>query len=110
MTDTSTGLTAVKTGNNAVQLSWTAPASNTPPVTGYEVFFAKSGNNTTQSVGTIIGRTITTINVPLPIVDDIYGFLVVAFSDTANTLPSANSSTWNIFHSKLNFLSIYNEQ
>ena len=93
VTGTPTGLNAVRTGSNTVQLSWTAPANNTPPVVGYEVFFAVSGSNSTQSGGTTTNTTITVI---LPIPDVIYDFFVVAYSDVANALPSARSNNSTI--------------
>ena len=83
------GLSAKRNGDsNTVQLSWSAPASNTPQVAGYEVFFRESGSDNTQSGGTSTG---TTIRVTLPSLDATYKFFVVAFSDAPNSLPSARS-------------------
>ena len=45
VTDTPTGFKSVRTGEYTVKLSWTTPASNTPPVAGYEMFYAESGSN-----------------------------------------------------------------
>ena len=89
MTDTPTDFESVKTGEYTVQLSWTAPASNTPPVAGYEVFYAESGSDNTQSGGT---TTSTTISVTLPTLGVKYDFFVIAFSDVDNALPSAHSN------------------
>ena len=72
-----------------VLLSWSAPASNTPHVAGYEVFYAVSGSNATESGGT---TTSTTISVTLPTLKIVYDLFVVAFSDGDNTLPSPRSN------------------
>ena len=86
--DTPTNVESVRTGEYTVQISWSAPASNTPPVAGYEVFHAESG-----SVGTTSGgiTTSTSIIVSVPTLGFKYNFFVVAFSDADNTLPSAPS-------------------
>ena len=101
VTDTPTGFMAERTGNNTVQLSWTAiPASSQPEVAGYEVFYVVSGSESTQSGG---NTTDTTINVTLPIPDVMYDFFVVAYSDdAANALPSARSSISTIDLSAFN--------
>ena len=93
MTWKPTNVMSVRTGQYTVQLSWSAPASNTPPVAGYEVFYAVSGSDVTQSGGT---TTDTTISVTLPTLCTVYDFFVVAFSDTANALPSARSNNVTI--------------
>ena len=95
MTDTPTNVMSVRTGLYTVQLSWSAPASNTPPIAGYEVFYAESGSSFTQSGGTTTS-TSTTVNMTLPTVGATYDFFVVAFSDEPNTLPSAHSSITSI--------------
>ena len=89
MTGTPTNFKSKLTGDCTVQLSWSAPANNTPPVAGYEVFYAESGSNVTEIRGT---TTDTTFIVTLPTKDVVYNFFVVAFSDAVNTLPSARSS------------------
>ena len=89
MTGTPTNITFVRTGKYTVQLSWSAPANNTPSVAGYEVFYAVSGSNSTQSGAT---TTSTTVNVTLPTLDVMYDLYVVAFSDADNALPSAHSN------------------
>ena len=96
---------SVRIGEYTVQLSWSAPASNTPPVAGYDVFYEESGSDVTQSGGT---TTDTTINVTLPTLGVMYDFYVVAFSDEANSLPSArsNSSTIDLHKSEFGLLSI----
>ena len=76
-----------------MQLSWSAPESNTPPVAGYEVFYVKSESDAIASGGTTNG---TIISVTLPTLDVIYNFFVVAFSDSPNTLSSAHSSNSTI--------------
>ena len=93
MTGTPTNVTSVRIGQYTVQLSWSAPASNTPPVAGYEVFYAVSGSGVAQSGGV---TTDTTISVTLPTMCTVYDFFVVAFSNTANALPSARSSNVTI--------------
>ena len=75
-----------------MQLSWSAPASNTPPVAGYEVFYAESGSDSESGGNT----TSTTISVTLSTIGVTYNFFVVAFSDAGNTLPSARSSNVTI--------------
>ena len=88
------GLSAMRNGDsNTVQLSWSAPASNTPQVAGYEVFFGESGSDNTQSGGTSTG---TTINVTPPSLNATYDFFVVAFSDAPYSLPSARSQAITI--------------
>ena len=102
VTGTPTNVKSELTDDYIVQLSWSAPASNTPPVAGYEVFYAVSGSDITQSGGTTTTDT-TTINVALPLTNlkDMYDFFVVAFSDADNTLPSAHSSNSTIDLSEL---------
>ena len=99
MTDAPTDVRSVRTGNFTVQLSWSAPASNTPPVAGYEVFYAESGSDVTQSAGT---TNDTTINVTTPTADVAYDFFVVAFSDEDNALPSARSTIIDLSACKCN--------
>ena len=94
VTGTPTNGRSVRTEQNTVRLSWNAPASNVPPVAGYEVFYAVSGSDVTQSGGTTTGTT--TINVTLPTLGLTYDFFVVAFSDALNALPSAWSNTITI--------------
>ena len=93
MTDTPTNVESVRTGAYTVQLSWSAPASNTPPIVGYEVFYTMSGSDITQSVGT---TTNTAISVTIPTRGVIYHFFVVAFSNSNNALPSAWSEISSI--------------
>ena len=90
MTGTPTNVKIMRTGNYTVQLSWSAPASNTPPVAGYEMFYAECGSDATKSGGTTTSASIT-ISVTIPTLDVIY-FFVVAFSDADDTLPSASSN------------------
>ena len=88
VTGTPTNVNIVRTGLYTVQLSWSAPASNTPSVAGYEVFYAASGSNVAQSGVTTVD---TTISVALPTLGVMYDFFVVAFSNAGNSLPSALS-------------------
>ena len=94
VTNTPTNIVSVRTGLYTVELSWSAPASNIPPVVGYEVFYAESGSNVTQSVGIITNTT--TISVTLPTLYVVYDLFAVAFSDASNSLPSAHSSNSTI--------------
>ena len=96
VTGTPTNIMSVRTGDYTVQLSWSAPTSNTPPVAGYEVFYAVSGSDVTQSGGTTNDMTTTTISVTLLNQSGIYDFFVVAFSDADNAMPSARSSITTI--------------
>ena len=102
MSDTPTNVTYMRTENDTVNLSWSAPASNTPPVAGYEVFYAVSGSISTQSGGTTTTNT-TTMNVTFPILDVMYDLFVVAFSDADNALPSAHSKHIPIDLSELEY-------
>ena len=105
MTGIPTNVKSVMTGEYTVQLFWSAPASNTPSVAGYEVFYAVSGSNSTQSGGTTT-TDITTISVAiLPNLSGIYDLFVVAFSesDVNNALPSAHSENSTIYLSKFNY-------
>ena len=88
MTDTPTNVQIARTGEYTVQLSWSAPASNTPPIAGYEVFYAESGSDASKSGGTTTS-TSTTISMTLPNLGITYHLLVVAFSNADNALPSA---------------------
>ena len=99
VTNTPTNVVIERTGDYTVQLSWSAPSSNTPPVAGYEVFHAISDSNSTQSGGTTTTDT-TTISLTLPTLDVMYNFFVVAFSDADNVLPSAHSKSITIDMSK----------
>ena len=97
VTDTPTGLTAIHMGTNTVELSWSAPASNTPSVAGYEVFYAEFGSIVAHSGGKI---TNTNVNVTLPLFSVVYDWFVVAFSDVDNALPSARSNISTVYLSK----------
>ena len=99
VTDTPTNVKSEMTGDYTVQLSWSVPASNIPPVVGYEVFYAVSGSDVTQSGGTTTNST--SISVTLPSISATYDFFVVAFSDADNTLTSARSSNSTIYLSGL---------
>ena len=100
VTATPTNVMSLRTGYYTVQLSWSAPVSNIPSVAGYEVFYAVSGSDVTQSGGATITST-TTISVTLPTLDVTYDIFVVAFSDAANALPSEHSNNITIVLTKL---------
>ena len=102
MTDTPTNIKSVRTGNYTVHLSWSSLNSNTTPVSGYEVFYAKSGSEESNSGG---NTRSTTIIVTLPTLGVACDLFVVAFSDAENTnnLPSARSSTVIINMSKCKY-------
>ena len=93
--DTPTNVMSELIGDQTIQLSWSAPASSTPSIAGYEVFYAVYGSNVTQSGGTTTTST-TTISVTLPILDEKYDIFVVAFSDAGNALPSERSKNSTI--------------
>ena len=100
VTGTPTNVTSMRTGLYTVQLSWSAPDSDTPPVEGYEVFYTGSGSGNTQSGGNTTDNT--TVNVTLPTLGLTYKFFVVAFSDAENSLPSARSNVITIELSESN--------
>ena len=100
MTDIPNNVESVKTGDYTLQLSWSSPASNTPPVAGYEVFYAEYGSIVTQSAGT---TNDTTISVTVPLSGTLYSYFVVAFSDADNALPSSRSSAIYLRTSKCNY-------
>ena len=97
VTGTPTNVQSELTGEYTVLLSWSAPASNTPSVAGYEVFYAVSGSDVTQSGGTTTTDT-TAINVTLPNLSGRYDFFVVAFSEADNACPvhavTSSPFTW----------------
>ena len=99
VTDTPTNMRGVRTGEYTVQLSWSAPASNTSPVTLYEAFYAELNSDVIKSGGTTPS---TTICVTIPTLHVIYNFFVVAFSDAENTLSSERSSVITINMSRCN--------
>ena len=104
MTGTPTNVKSELTGQYTVQLSWSAPASNTPSVAGYEVFYVVSGSNSVQSGGNTTTAETTTISVTiLPSLSGIYDLFVVTFSDADNALPSAHSNRSTIYLSKLHY-------
>ena len=91
VTDTPSNVTATRTGYSTVELSWTAPTNNTPPVAGYEVFLAVNGSQSTMSMANTTATNVT-ISEGLTL-GSTYGFFVVAYSDALNALPSARSET-----------------
>ena len=107
VTNPPTVVTAMRTKYNAVALSWTAPASNMPPVAGYEAFYSLSGDAITQSETTkTTDATLTEL-----MLGNTYNFFVVAYSDAENSLPSARSDNQTVEMGedrvpKLNFIII----
>ena len=93
MTNTPTNVTSRRTGKNGAWLSWSAPASNTPPVAGYEVFYTEFGSD----IRSLINMTSTSVTVYLPKLEIMYEFFVVAFSDAPNALPSARSIVSTVY-------------
>ena len=91
VTDTPTDFTATRTGLQTAFVSWTAPASNDPPVEGYEVFYESesgvrtSGGNTTA---TQVNLTLSSLEPNIS-----YTAFVVAFG---GDLPSAHSNNATI--------------
>ena len=100
MTDTPTDVKSVWTAECTVQLSWSASASNTPNIAGYEVFYAEYDNNVTHSAGT---TNDTTISITTVAPDVLYDFFVVAFSDADNALPSARSNVTDLSTCKCDY-------
>ena len=105
VTDKPTNVKSELTKYYTFKLSWSAPVSKTPPVAGYEVFYAVSGSDVIQSVGITTAGT-TAINVTLPNQSGIYDFFVVTFSDADNALPSAHSSNSTVVLTELGLFSM----
>ena len=85
------GFTATRTGFDTANTSWTAPASNSPPVNGYEVFIeTESGVKTSRgsTPGSQLSLTLSSLD---PYID--YTVFVVAYG---GDLPSAHSNTAEI--------------
>ena len=87
VTDTPTDFTATRTALQTAFVSWTAPASNDPPVEGYEVFYESESG--VRSSGGI--TTATQVNLTLSSLEPnvSYTAFVVAFG---GDLPSAYSN------------------
>ena len=81
----------MRTDYKTVELSWSAPANDTPSIAGYEVFYTESSSGTTQS-GAVTASSVTsaTLSVGLTF-GNTYSFFVVAYSNEGNALPSAHS-------------------
>ena len=101
MTDTPTDVKSVWTGECTRQLSWSAPASSKPLIAGYEVFYAESCSDVTQSAGT---TTSTTISISTLAPDVAYDFFVVAFSEADNALSSARSNVTDLSTCKCDYM------
>ena len=88
VTDTPTVFTATRNGLQTAFASWTAPASNTPPVEGYEVFYeSESGVRTSGGNTTVPQVSLSLSSLELHVN---YTVFVVAFG---GDLPSARSNT-----------------
>ena len=87
VTDTPTNFTATRTGLQTAFVSWTAPASNTPPVEGYEVFYESESGVRTSGGNT----TATQVNLTLSSLEPDFSYtaFVVAFG---GDLPSNHSN------------------
>ena len=92
VTGAPTSLSVIRTGCNRVEISWTPPIHNTPPIAGYAVFYILAGSNTRQNAGSVNGSTTTFVLSSLFEQGSTYEFFVVAYSDENNTLPSARSN------------------
>ena len=88
VTDTPTNFTITRTGLLMANASWTAPANNTPPVEGYEVFYeSESGVRTSGGNTNVSQLSLSLSSLEL---DVNYTAFVVAFG---GDLPSAHSNT-----------------
>ena len=95
VSDTPTDLTLTRLGTGLlhVQLSWSGSSPE------YEVFYSVSGSDDIQS---LVNTTDTTYNVTSGLTQDqTYEFFVVSYgNDSANVLPSVNSSIESVTLSK----------
>ena len=91
VTGTPLGFTASRAGPQTASASWTAPASNNPPVSGYEVFIETEFGNRTSGGSTTSSQLSLTLSSLIPGVA--YTAFVVAYG---GDLPSAHSNTANI--------------
>ena len=107
VTDTPTNFTATRTGLLTVETSWTAPASNIPPVEGYEVFYenelgvrTSGGNTTVPQVGLMLSSLEPDVSYTAFVVafggDPISPCLLPSTCVLPCVLPSAYSNTANI--------------
>ena len=85
------GFTATRTGPQTASASWTAPASNSPPVNGYEVFIETEFGVRTSGGSTTSSQLSLTLSSLTP--DVVYTAFVVAYG---GDLPSAHSNTAEI--------------
>ena len=96
VTDIPINFTAIRTGLQTANISWTAPASNIPPVEGYEVFY-ESESGVRSSGGSVTASQLSlTLSSLEP--DVSYTAFVVAFG---GDLPSAHSNIANITAGKI---------
>ena len=91
VTDTPINFTATRTGLLTANTSWTAPASNIPPVEGYEVFYESEFGVPTSGGNTNIPQASLILSSLKP--DVSYTAFVVAFG---GDLPSNHSNTAEI--------------
>ena len=91
VTDTPINFTTTRNGLQTVFASWTAPASNTTPVEGYEVFYESESGVRTSGGNTTATQVNLTLSSLEPNVS--YTAFVVAFG---GDLPSAHSNNATI--------------
>ena len=91
VTDTPINFTTTRTGLQTANISWTAPAGNTPPIEGYEVFYETESNVRTSGGNTTVSQVSLALSFLEP--DVSYTAFVVAFG---GDLPSAHSNIANI--------------
>ena len=91
VTGTPINFTTKRTGSQTAFTSWTAPASNTPPVQGYEVFYESESGVRTSGGNTTASQLNLTLSSLEP--DVSYTAFVVAFG---GDLPSSHSNNATI--------------
>ena len=85
------GFTATRTGTHTANTYWTAPASNSPPVIGYEVFIETESGNRISGGNTTSSQLSLNLDSLDPYIT--YTAFVVAYG---GDLPSAHSNTADI--------------
>ena len=98
VTDTPINFSATRTGLQTGDISWTAPASNTPPAEGYEVFYESESGVRTSGGNTTVPEVNLTLGSLEP--DISYMAFVVAFG---GDLPSNHSNTADMPAGKMCF-------
>ena len=95
VTGTPINFIAIRTSLQTADTSWTAPASSTPPVEGYEVFYESESGVRTSGGNVTASQLSLTLSSLEP--DVSYTAFVVALG---GDLPSAHSNSANIPASK----------